>query len=145
MKNGKIKLAMVMVFLSGIVIGAVGGLVTVRAVHQKWVRSKPEHKVQVVAKRLERRLKLREDQLPAVRKSVQTGLFKMGVLQLYAGKQFFKILEDTAEELEPALDTEQQEELRNMLQMLRDHVGKQSPLAAGMLQEGSATPAAAEK
>lgn len=142
MKNGKIKLAMVVVFLSGIVMGAVGGLVVVRAVHQKWVRSTPEYKVQVVVDRLAHRLDLRDDQRPAVRAGVQKGLFKMGLLQLSAARQFFKILETTADEIEPGLDAEQQEELRNMLQRLRDHVGKQSPLAANLLRKDSGTPSA---
>lgn len=145
MKNGKIKLAMVLIFLSGVVIGAVGGLVAVRIVHQRWVRSEPEHKVQVVVERLARRLDLREEQLPAVQQSVQKGLFKIGVLQLYTGKRFFKILDETAAEMGASLDAGQEAELSNMLNMLQEYVRKQSPLAAGMLEKSDHRPANVEK
>jgi hypothetical protein len=132
MKNGKIKLAMVLIFLSGMVVGAVGGLVTLRVIHKKWMGMAPEQKVQVVVRRLGRRLDLREEQRPEVRAGVQRGLLKMGILQRSAGQQFFKILQETADDIEPVLDAEQRAELADMLEALREHARKQSPLVSGL-------------
>ena len=102
--------ALILVFVSGIVVGGIGSRILSRR-----VRRNPEKLQRVVMRRMSHRLDLREDQYPQVAAVIDETLDSLGKLHDRNQAEFVRILEEAGERLKPILDERQSAKLANML------------------------------
>ena len=116
----KTRKAMIITFISGIIVGFVLGLAGARGIARK-VHSEPERLKTVVMRRLDRKLALSEEQRPQVEKEIQRTLLELGILHNRTRDRFVGILDRAAERLETVLDRKQQAQLDLMIAEARTH------------------------
>ncbi len=110
----KIYIAMVIVFLSGAVIGFFGGQVYVKWRVEAMRRRGPEVLQQFLRGRFKKRLHLREDQMPAIEEAIRRTVQDMDELRHQHGTTVRARMEEALSEIRPVLTPEQQQILDQM-------------------------------
>lgn len=112
--NMKICIAMVIVFLSGAVVGFFGGQVYVQWRVEVMKRRGPEVLQQFLRGRFKKRLHLREDQMPTIEEVIRTTVQDMDEMRRQQGATIWARMEEALSEIRPALTPEQQQVLDQM-------------------------------
>lgn len=117
MGRKKTRMAFVVVFVSGIVVGMAGSRVVLNQ-----VRANPEKLQRGVMRRLDRKLDLREDQYPLVKEEIHKTLLSLGGLHGRTQMEFIQIIDGVGVRLEAILDESQTAELSTMLEDIHAHL-----------------------
>jgi hypothetical protein len=110
----KICIAIVIVFLSGAVIGFFGGQVYVQWRVEAMRQRGPEALQQFLRGRFKKRLHLREDQMPTIEEVIRKTVQDMDKLRRQHGATVWARMEETLSEIRPVLTPEQQQVLDQM-------------------------------
>ena len=110
----KICIAMVIVFLSGAVIGFFGGQVYVQWRVEAMRQRGPEVLQQFLRGQFKKRLHLREDQMPAIEEAIRRTVQDIDELRRQQGATIWARMEEALSEIRPALTPEQQQVLDQM-------------------------------
>ena len=111
MDRTKLWLAVMVVFLSGLIIGGLGGMTLAKYHIKQMIRQGPKEMHHMVLRYLNRELDLSEEQKRAVKK-VMAGVQKSAVeLQKQYRPQMKKMMDTALDEIRPLLTPEQQTKL----------------------------------
>jgi len=110
----KICIALVIVFLSGAVIGFFGGQVYVQWRVEAMRRRGPEALQEFLRGRFKKRLHLREDQMPAIEEVIRRTVQDMDEVRRQQGATIWERMEKALSEIRPPLTPEQQQVLDQM-------------------------------
>ena len=110
----KICIALVIVFLSGAVVGFFGGQVYVQWRVEAMRQRGPKALRQFLRGRLKKRLHLREDQMPAIEEVIHRTVQDMDELRRQQVGTVWARMEKALSEIRPALIPEQQQVLDRM-------------------------------
>lgn len=110
----KMWMALAIVFVSGVVIGFFGGQAYVSWRVAVMMHRGPAALQEFMLKRIQQRLHLREDQMPAIEEVIRRTVQDMDELRRQQGATIWGRMEKALSEIRPALTPEQQQVLDQM-------------------------------
>lgn len=115
----KSRIAVILVFISGLIIGAVGNDFYMRHRFHKMHRFPPEKKGDFIVYTMQRELGLSDDQVQKIRPIVQSSTKKIQELREHFHPEINKIIEESFSLIKKELDETQKQKLDEMFQKMR--------------------------
>jgi excinuclease UvrABC ATPase subunit len=144
MKSWKFRLGIVAIFALGVVVGAVATGLFVRHRFSNFGFVRPDQAVSHIMGRLERELKLSEEQRHAIEPIVADGFTKMRALRARLTPEVEALVAETSQRIKQHLDAEQQRHLEEhyteVMKRWRIYAGP-GAIAPGTASPGAAAPA----